>query len=80
MRDRCKSCVRCGALRAKYEQFIAWAWSYDEESFDGRSRALHEAWMSALPCPVLRLEGETSVTEQVRRVKDYRVRRPAFGS
>ena len=45
-----------GPLRAKHEAFMAWASSYEGGSPPERSRAMHEAWLAKLPCPVLRLE------------------------
>lgn len=38
------------------EVFLAWARSYDDPSFDGRSRRTHEEWLRSLSCPVLRLD------------------------
>jgi adenylate kinase family enzyme len=46
-----------GALHAKHLDFLAWAGRYDDADFQGRSRREHEAWLAALPCPVLRLDG-----------------------
>ena len=34
-----------------------------------RSRALHEAWVAALPGAVLRLEGDRSVDEQLAQIE-----------
>lgn len=36
--------------------FLEWARGYDDPSFDGRSRAGHEEWLTTLTCPVLRLD------------------------
>jgi hypothetical protein len=30
---------------------------HDDGSREGRNRMRHEAWLAALPCPVLRLDG-----------------------
>lgn len=46
-----------GARYVATVEFIDWASHYDEPNFDSRSRARHEAWLAALPCPVLRLDG-----------------------
>ncbi len=48
--------------------FIEWAAQYDEGRLPGRSRAVHERWLSERTCPVLRIEGNVSVTEAVARV------------
>ena len=49
-------------------EFLAWAESYDAAGADQRSLARHDAWLAALPCPVLRLDGRLAtetLTEQV---------------
>lgn len=50
------------------EGFIEWASQYDEGRLPGRSRAIHERWLSERKCPVLRIEGNVSVMEAVARV------------
>jgi hypothetical protein len=47
------------------QAFLAWAAAYDEGGFDMRSRQRHDQWLSTLPCPILRLEGEYSIEEQL---------------
>ena len=59
---------RGGAMRQTHLDFMAWAAEYDTEDLTVRSRALHESWLATLPCPVLRLEGDLSTAERVRRV------------
>ena len=49
-------------------EFLEWAGRYDSGGPEMRSRALHEAWLAALPCSVVRLEGDRSVSEQVERI------------
>ena len=39
------------------QDFLAWAESYESAGLTQRSLVRHEAWLSALPCPVLRLDG-----------------------
>ena len=39
-----------------WNEFLRWARGYDEPSFEGRSRAGHEAWLATLTCPILRLD------------------------
>ena len=48
--------------------FLEWAAQYDQGPFEGRSLAKHEAWLSSLSCPVVRLVGELSVQEQIAQV------------
>lgn len=47
------------------EDFIEWASHYDDGTREGRTRARHEAWVAALPCPVLRLDGVRPLDELV---------------
>jgi adenylate kinase family enzyme len=45
-----------GDMHASSQEFLAWAESYDTAGPEQRSRARHEAWLAALPCPVIRLD------------------------
>jgi adenylate kinase family enzyme len=58
---------RFGEVDAK---FLEWAAQYDEGGMEGRSRTLHEEWLSACPCPVLRIDGDCLVTEKIERVRN----------
>jgi adenylate kinase family enzyme len=58
-----------GARRAAHLEFLDWAGRYDAGGVEMRSRALHEAWISALPVPVLRLEGVRPVVEQLAQIE-----------
>lgn len=49
--------------------FIEWASHYDEGDREGRGLAKHLAWLAALPCPVLRLDGSRSLPELVAEVR-----------
>lgn len=53
------------AIQKKSEAFLNWASQYDDPSFEGRSISQHKQWMKELACPVLRIEGNTSVEERV---------------
>ncbi len=50
-----------GALHPHHLDFLAYATAYDTGVFTsrltGRYRARHEAWLTALPCPLIRLDG-----------------------
>jgi len=59
-----------GDMHAEHQHFMAWAASYDEGGLDVRSRASHARWMELLGCPVLRIEGDVSTEERVRRVRE----------
>ncbi|MEF2965324.1 AAA family ATPase [Paenibacillus sp. M1] len=59
-----------GGRHEAHQVFIDWASRYDRGGMEIRSRTLHEAWLSELRCPVLRLEGDgrESVGGKVDRV------------
>ncbi|MEM7375117.1 MAG: AAA family ATPase [Bacteroidota bacterium] len=52
-------------LQANSMAFLQWASHYDDPEFEGRSIRQHEQWMKVLRCPVLRIEGDTSVKERL---------------
>ena len=58
-----------GALHGSHTEFLDWAAGYDAAGLDMRSRALHEAWLAALPGATLRLEGDRPVAAQLARVE-----------
>jgi adenylate kinase family enzyme len=57
-----------GSRHAACEAFLAWAAAYDAGGLEIRSLALHEAWLAALPCPVLRLSSLEPVHDLVEHV------------
>jgi adenylate kinase family enzyme len=57
-----------GAMHENFKTFIAWAERYDTAGMEQRSRVRHEAWLAALPCPVLRIAGDTTLADRVARV------------
>jgi adenylate kinase family enzyme len=61
-----------GTHHDHYREFVEWSERYDGAGLEQRSRALHEAWLAALPCPVLRLEGDLSLDERLARMKAWR--------
>ena len=46
-----------GPMHAQHLEFVRWAEGYDHGDRTGRSLPRHEAWLSTLPGPVLRLDG-----------------------
>lgn len=44
-----------------WTEFLDWARGYDDPDFPGRSRVSHDAWLSDLPQPVLRLNSASPV-------------------
>jgi adenylate kinase family enzyme len=55
-----------GALHEAHVEFLEWAGRYDTGDPEMRSRAMHEAWLAALPCSVVRLEGDVSIEQRER--------------
>lgn len=49
----------------QYKAFMDWAKKYDDPNFDGRSITKHDEWLQKLACPVLRIEGDTTVNERI---------------
>lgn len=50
------------------DDFINWSSEYDSGLLKGRSKQRHEAWMSTLSCPIIRLEGDLTVDERVNQI------------
>jgi adenylate kinase family enzyme len=59
-----------GWRRPETEEFVEWASHYDAGDREGRSLAKHQAWLAALPCPVLRLDGSRPLPELAAEVRD----------
>ncbi|RBQ09961.1 AAA family ATPase [Pedobacter miscanthi] len=51
-------------------EFIDWASKYDDRSFTGRNIGIHESWLEGVNCPVIKIEGDTTVAERLRCVID----------
>jgi len=52
----------------RHLEFLAWAVAYDSGGLDTRSRSLHEEWISILPCPVVQIEGDMTIQENLKKV------------
>jgi adenylate kinase family enzyme len=52
-----------GDMHKEHGEFMAWAARYDDGPPDMRSRKMHEQWITALTCPVLRVDGARPVEE-----------------
>ncbi len=63
-----------GAMHATHHAFLDWAEAYDTGTRVSRNLRAHEAWLSRLPCPALRIEGDTTVADRLRRVQSVRLR------
>jgi adenylate kinase family enzyme len=59
-----------GRMHDTHARFMAWAAGYDTGDLSMRSRRLHEQWLAALPCPVLRFEGLGTVEKHLATVID----------
>ena len=59
-----------GWFHDNHREFMSWAEKYDFAGTDMRSRALHEQWISKLPCRVIRFEQPLPALEQVVRVEE----------
>lgn len=60
-----------GSLFGAHWRFLEWAAGYDTGDESMRSRQLHETWLAALPCPVVRVERDLPVKESARIVIRY---------
>lgn len=57
-----------GDMHATHLAFMDWSRSYDTATDFSRNLYLHNRWLAALPCPVLRIDGAPSVAESLERV------------
>ena len=57
-----------GKLDQTHVEFLDWAERYNTGGMEMRSRTLHEAWLARLSGPVLRLEGNGSVADQLAQI------------
>ena len=51
------------------EEFVGWAARYDDDDGVSRNLAKHQAWLAALPCPVLRVDGSRPIPDMVAEVR-----------
>ena len=54
-----------GDMYETSQAFLKWAASYDKGGLEMRSRQLHEQWLGMLPCPIVCIEGEYTIEEQL---------------
>lgn len=57
-----------GDLATHHAEFMAYATSYDDPAFKGRSLVRHKAWLASLRCPVLCIEGAPTPDESLAQV------------
>jgi adenylate kinase family enzyme len=54
-----------GDMYERSQAFLHWAATYDDGDLNMRSRRLHQQWLSTLPCPIVCIEGEHTIDEQI---------------
>jgi adenylate kinase family enzyme len=59
-----------GDMHAQHRDFIQWAADYDDPNVQTRNIRRHVKWLSALPCPVVQVNGERPVAETARFLLD----------
>ncbi len=57
-----------GDMHEEHEAFIAWAAQYDTGDATMRSKACHDAWQEALPCPVVTVDGSAPLADSLTLV------------
>jgi adenylate kinase family enzyme len=57
-----------GNMHEQAVEFLVWAEQYDDGPVTMRSRAAHEQWLAAPACPVLRLEGERTLDDNLKEL------------
>jgi adenylate kinase family enzyme len=57
-----------GVMHRNHAEFIDWASRYDDGDESIRSRRLHDAWLSGLPCQTVQIDGSNSVEALVDQV------------
>jgi len=67
-----------GELHGAHVEFLGWAGRYDTGGLEMRSRALHEAWLATVSCPVIRVEGDLSAGEQLEKIEASLDASPAY--
>lgn len=71
-KTRCpESFIKESIRNRQFKEFIDWAKKYDDGGMEVRSLHLHKQWLNKLDCPVLKIEGEISVEESVKRVEKF---------
>lgn len=50
------------------KEFMDWAKKYDDQNYSGRSLAVHNQWIKLLNCPIIQIDGETSLNSKTEKV------------
>lgn len=59
-----------GDMELHHKDFLNWALQYDDGQMAGRSLKRHEEWITTLPCPVLRIEGDYPVEIIIKKIRN----------
>lgn len=49
----------------QYKKFTDWATGYDDNTTNGRNLNVHKLWLNKATCPILTIEGDTTVAERI---------------
>ena len=60
--------LKGGDMYAAHQEFIDWASRYDSGDIQGKTQAMHEAWLQEQTGPVLEFRGEPSVSDITAQV------------
>lgn len=63
--------LRGNDMYENHQAFIKWAESYEEGGYDMRSKLSETAWIKEAKCPVLKIEKEMPLTEEVLLAINY---------
>ena len=55
-----------GDMFENHQAFLAWASRYDTAGVEQRSRAMHDAWLQEVTCPVVTVDGTAPIDEMIR--------------
>lgn len=58
-----------GDMHQNHLDFLAWAAQYDAGNVTMRSKACHDEWQKALPCPVITLDGTEALSALTMKVQ-----------
>ncbi len=51
-----------------HRDYLDWAAAYDTGGLDMRSKAMHEKWITALPCTMIRIERDSTLQENLKTI------------
>jgi adenylate kinase family enzyme len=57
-----------GDMYKNHQEFIAWASRYDTAGLEQRSRAMHEAWLQEVTCPIITVNGTIPIDEMIEMI------------